>query len=288
MAGLTFRVVGLLHLILLLAVSGCNYGGNRGLARPAPGQAPGKAPGDRGIYHIVSKGETLYRIGKAYGIDHAALARINKVANVRKIRIGNRLFIPGATRRLPVRIITPVKKRKAPPTRTASGKTAAGKAQTSRRKTAAGKAARAPAAARKARVTRSQVRRSPPAKRSKSGFAWPVKGKVTARFDSRPDSLNDGIDIAAPAGTPVRATAAGQVIYSDHLRGYGNVIIVRHRGGFASVYAHNRRNLVRPGQRVRRQQVIAEVGNTGRVTRPHLHFEIRRNNIARNPLSYLP
>ena len=115
-----------------------------------------------------------------------------------------------------------------------------------------------------------------------------MKGKITARFDSRHDSLNDGIDIAAASGTPVRATLAGQVIYSDHLRGYGNLIIVRHRGGFASVYAHNRKNYVRQGHKVRRRQVIAEVGATGRVTTPLLHFEIRRNNVARNPLSYLP
>ena len=117
---------------------------------------------------------------------------------------------------------------------------------------------------------------------------WPVRGKITAKFDPRHDSLNDGIDIAAPSGTPIRATLPGEVIYSDKLRGYGNLIILRHRGSYASVYAHNRRNLVRKGQKVTRRQVIAEVGATGRVTTPHLHFEIRRGNIARDPLSYLP
>jgi murein DD-endopeptidase MepM/ murein hydrolase activator NlpD len=72
------------------------------------------------------------------------------------------------------------------------------------------------------------------------------------------------------------------------LRGYGNIIIVRHTGGFISVYAHNEANLVREGQAVSRGEVIARVGNTGRVTGPHLHFEIRKNNAAQDPLRYLP
>lgn len=317
MAGLAFRALGLLNLLAFLAVAGCSYHHNRDGAGRAPTRAPGKAAARAGIYHLVKKGENLYRIGKAYGIDYTTLARINRIADARDIRIGRRLFIPGATRTLPVQIITPIKEpvprsasvraRKTPaviapgrtprneiaPKKTARSKAAAVKtpraAQAAPRKGAgAPKKSRAQAAARKAGVAQGRVGRPPPARRSRQGFVWPVRGKITARFDSRHDSLNDGIDIAAPSGTPVRATAAGQVIYSDHLRGYGNLIIVRHRGGFASVYAHNRRNLVRPGQKVTRRQVIAEVGDTGRVTSPHLHFEIRRNNVARNPLSYLP
>lgn len=307
MAGLAFRALGLLNLLAFLAVAGCSYHHNRDVASRAPSKAPGKAAARAGIYHAVKKGENLYRIGKAYGIDHTTLARINRIANARDIRIGRQLFIPGATRTLPVQIITPIKEpvprsaavraRKTPPViapgRTPRNKIASRK--TARSKAAAVKAPRAAKdtprkgiTARRAGAAKDRVGRPPPARRSKQGFVWPVRGKITARFDSRHDSLNDGIDIAAPSGTPVRATAAGQVIYSDHLRGYGNLIIVRHRGGFASVYAHNRRNLVRPGQKVTRRQVIAEVGDTGRVTSPHLHFEIRRNNVARNPLSYLP
>ena len=306
LAGLAFRALGLLNVLAFLAVAGCSYHHNRDVAGRAPGKAPGKAAARAGVYHAVKKGENLYRIGKAYGIDYTTLARINRIADARDIRIGRRLFIPGATRTLPVQIITPIKEpvrsgavraRKAPsivaPKKTARSKAAAvktprGTRAAPRKGVTAGKESRAAAAARRAGVARSRVGRPPPAKRSKQGFVWPVRGKITARFDSRHDSLNDGIDIAAPSGTPVRAAAAGQVIYSDHLRGYGNLIIVRHRRGFASVYAHNRRNLVRPGQEVARRQVIAEVGDTGRVTSPHLHFEIRRNNVARNPLSYLP
>ena len=276
---LAFRALGLLQILIILAVSGCSYVDNRDVGNRAPGKTPSWAPRKAGIYHVVKKGENLYRIGKAYGIDHVTLTRINRVADAREVRIGRRLFIPGATRRLPVQIITPIK---------AAPKTSGRTKRTARTKAATGKNSRTRAAPTGTPRAKTRVTRRPPAKPRKQGFAWPVKGKITARFDSRHDSLNDGIDIAAASGTPVRATLAGQVIYSDHLRGYGNLIIVRHRGGFASVYAHNRKNYVRQGQKVSRRQVIAEVGATGRVTTPLLHFEIRRNNVARNPLSYLP
>ncbi len=124
--------------------------------------------------------------------------------------------------------------------------------------------------------------------RSERLFVWPLRGKISSHFGPRRGSFHDGIDITAPVGTPVRASADGRVIYSHKLRGYGNVIIIRHAGGFVTVYAHNRVNLVREGERVRQGQKIAEVGTSGRTTGPNLHFEVRKNNIAQNPLLYLP
>ena len=304
LAGIALRALGLLYLLATLAAAGCTYHDNRDAIRRAPKKAPAVPARKIGVYHVVKKGENLYRIGKAYGVYHDTLARLNNITDARDIRIGRRLFIPGATRTLPVQIITPIKEPPAAPPR----RRAAPRAGVAARKPAPAKSARATkpragTAARAPRRARTAAKRSPRApataatraktgrratRSSTQGFAWPVRGKITARFDPRHNTLNDGIDIAAPTGTPVRATQAGQVIYSDNLRGYGNLIIVRHRRGFASVYAHNRRNLVRPGQRVSRRQVIAEVGATGRVTSPLLHFEIRRNNVARDPLSYLP
>ena len=301
---LAFRALGLLQILIILAVSGCSYVDNRDVGNRAPGKTPSWAPRKAGIYHVVKKGENLYRIGKAYGIDHVTLTRINRVADAREVRVGRRLFIPGATRRLPVQIITPIKAPAPRPSRAKAG-TGEDRSRGAKAPCRQGGAENErphqddrsyqgrypkefPHPSRDPSGAKTRVTRRPPAKPRKQGFAWPVKGKITARFDSRHDSLNDGIDIAAASGTPVRATLAGQVIYSDHLRGYGNLIIVRHRGGFASVYAHNRKNYVRQGHKVRRRQVIAEVGATGRVTTPLLHFEIRRNNVARNPLSYLP
>jgi septal ring factor EnvC (AmiA/AmiB activator) len=120
------------------------------------------------------------------------------------------------------------------------------------------------------------------------GLFWPAHGMINSGFGPRGGSFHDGIDIAAPEGTPIHAVESGEVIYSDQLRGYGNIVIVRHAGGLVSVYAHNQVNLVREGEQVKRGEVIARVGSTGRVTGPHLHFEIRKNNAAQDPLRYLP
>jgi murein DD-endopeptidase MepM/ murein hydrolase activator NlpD len=119
-------------------------------------------------------------------------------------------------------------------------------------------------------------------------FLWPVSGSLNSGFGPRGSGFHDGLDIAAPEGTPIRAVERGEVIYSDELRGYGKIVIVRHGGGIVSVYAHNQVNLVREGQQVARGEIIARVGSTGRVTGPHLHFEIRKNNLAQDPMLYLP
>ena len=120
-------------------------------------------------------------------------------------------------------------------------------------------------------------------------FSWPVKGKITSAFGTRRHRMHDGIDIAAARGTPVRAAAAGKVVYADHrIAGYGRLIIIRHAGDFFTAYAHNERNLVARGDHVKKGEIIARVGETGRATGPHLHFEIRRGATPVNPLAYLP
>ena len=120
-------------------------------------------------------------------------------------------------------------------------------------------------------------------------FIWPVtSGIVTSDFGARGESHHYGIDISAPVGTPVRAVRAGRVLYSDLLRGYGNLIIVDHGQGYATVYAHNLDNRARAGDQIRQGEVIASVGETGRTSGPNLHFEVRKDNVARNPLFYLP
>ncbi|MCW5891513.1 MAG: peptidoglycan DD-metalloendopeptidase family protein [bacterium] len=132
----------------------------------------------------------------------------------------------------------------------------------------------------------------PPAKEIPAGpkaFAWPVKGATLAsRFGPRGATHHDGIDLAAPVGTPVQAARAGRVLYSDRLRGYGNIVILEHEGGWATVYAHHQENLVQAGEVVRQGDVVGRVGETGQTTGPNLHFEIRKDNVARNPLFFLP
>lgn len=101
--------------------------------------------------------------------------------------------------------------------------------------------------------------------------------------------MHDGIDIGAKTGTAVHAAASGEVVYSDHrLSGYGRMIIIRHSPDLFTAYAHNQRNLVRKGNRVKAGEVIARVGSSGRASGPHLHFEVRRGETPVDPLAYLP
>lgn len=121
-------------------------------------------------------------------------------------------------------------------------------------------------------------------------FAWPVPNfyKVSSHFGPRGRKHHDGIDIPAPRGTPIVAVDDGLVIYSDNgIRGYGNMIVVAHGDDMFTVYAHNQKNKVDKGDKVKKGEVIALLGNTGRSTGPHLHFEIRLKNKVRNPAQYL-
>jgi murein DD-endopeptidase MepM/ murein hydrolase activator NlpD len=202
--------------------------------------------GEGGIYHEVRQGENLYRIGKAYGISHRELARVNNIAEPDRLEVGQRIFVPGGQRVLPVDVITP----------------------------------------KRALVEAPEIREFP---RGRGIFIWPLaSGTLTSTFGPRGQSFHDGIDIGAPPGTPVRAARDGSVIYSDTLRGYGNVVIVEHTGGYATVYAHNELNLVHAGDRVRQGQAVARLGRSGRTSGPNLHFEIRKDNFARNPVYFLP
>jgi murein DD-endopeptidase MepM/ murein hydrolase activator NlpD len=217
----------------------------------APRHAAAPSKRSQGIYHVVRPGENLYRIGKAYDISHEELAQVNRLRDAGSIRAGQRIFVPGVTRQLPVDVVTP-----------------------------------------QANIREPEPAPESPLPHSPSGadpaFIWPVSGAINSGFGPRGANFHDGIDIAAPEGTPIRAVEGGEVVYSDQLRGYGNMVILRHADGFVSVYAHNENNLVRQGQRVSRGEIIARVGSTGRVSGPHLHFEIRRHNKAQDPLYYMP
>ena len=119
-------------------------------------------------------------------------------------------------------------------------------------------------------------------------FGWPVwSGTVTSGFGMRHGTMHDGVDIAAPVGTPIHAAGSGVVIFTGRINGYGNTVIIRHSDNYVTVYGHNSRNLVTEGEHVTRGQDIAELGTSGRTTGPNLHFEVRYDNLAYNPLSYL-
>jgi murein DD-endopeptidase MepM/ murein hydrolase activator NlpD len=122
---------------------------------------------------------------------------------------------------------------------------------------------------------------------SPSGFIWPVNGPVVSGYGMRWGRLHEGIDIAASTGTPIWAAAAGTVIYAGWLGGYGNLVVVDHANGLATAYAHASAILVAVGQQVAQGETVALVGSTGNSSGPHLHFEVRVNGVAVDPLLYL-
>ncbi|HXH71567.1 MAG TPA: M23 family metallopeptidase [Mariprofundaceae bacterium] len=222
------------------------------------GGAPTAAASVSRIYK-VRPGDTLYSIAKRYGIDYHELARRNHLGHPYTIYIGQELHLAGVAPRST--LLPGLKSGESSSSTSASGTVSSAAAQTVQ-----------PAA--NGRVPRLQ---------------WPLNGTITSGFGSRGSRMHDGVDIGAPAGTPVRAAADGEVVYSDHrLSGYGNLIILRHGGDVFTAYAHNQRNLVRKGDRVKQGDVIARVGETGRASGPHLHFEVRRGSTPVDPLAYLP
>ena len=198
----------------------------------------------QGVYHLVQRHQTFWRICKTYGADMDEVARVNGIKDKRKIAAGQRLFIPRATKVLPVDIyIEDV---------TAQEKTTI-------------------------------------ASPDKNRFIWPVAGIVTVQFGKTEKRRHDGIDIAAPPGTPVMAADSGKVVYSDNtMKGYGNLVIIEHPDHCFTVYGHNEENLIKEEASVKRGDTIARVGKTGNATGPHLHFEIRKGSIPLDPLQFLP
>jgi murein DD-endopeptidase MepM/ murein hydrolase activator NlpD len=145
----------------------------------------------------------------------------------------------------------------------------------------------AQSAALAARIRAAQAPASTGTGESSSGLIWPVDGPVTSGFGMRWGRMHEGIDIAVPTGTPVRASAAGSVIHSGWLGGYGYLVVVDHGNGLATAYAHNSSLLVAAGQRVSQGQTVALSGSTGNSSGPHVHFEVRVNGAAVDPLLYL-
>jgi murein DD-endopeptidase MepM/ murein hydrolase activator NlpD len=121
-------------------------------------------------------------------------------------------------------------------------------------------------------------------------FSWPVNGSTLSKFGPKAGGRhNDGINIGAPLGTPVRASAAGEVVYTgNNVAGFGNLVLIRHSGGYATAYAHVQNPSVARGDHVTAGQAIAQIGKTGNVSTPQLHFEVRKGTQAVNPDPYLP
>jgi len=133
-----------------------------------------------------------------------------------------------------------------------------------------------------------KMARRDPVMRSGKRFIWPAKGTISSGFGRRHGRMHEGVDITADGGNKIIAAGSGVVEFSGKMRGYGNVVVINHGRGVKTLYAHNARNFVRQGQRVRQGQKVAKLGNTGHSTGPHLHFEVKINDKPKNPLGYLP
>ncbi len=127
-----------------------------------------------------------------------------------------------------------------------------------------------------------------PPKKSVGSFIYPIRGRLTSGYGHRWGTTHKGIDLAAPAGTPIKASDGGTVVFSGYNKGgYGNMVKIDHGNGNQTIYAHNSKNIVNVGQKVAQGEVIAYVGNTGNSTGNHVHFEILKNGVSKNPLNYL-
>lgn len=134
---------------------------------------------------------------------------------------------------------------------------------------------------------RRAARKAEPVGRPGGVLDWPLRGVLYARFGNKGGDPHEGIDLAAPTGTPVKAAAAGTVIFAGEQEGYGLIAIVQHADGLITLYAHNRDLRVKNGQSVREGQVLATVGESGRTSGPHLHFEVRKGGKPVDPLQFL-
>jgi murein DD-endopeptidase MepM/ murein hydrolase activator NlpD len=225
--------------------------------------------------HVISHGETLYSVAQAYGVDVYALASANGLVAPFHVRQGQTLTIPSThASRAPQEARMPVPA--APPSQ----------AQRQRKATAERKDVMAPPQA-GAGDSAAPIPAPPPI--SGDGFIWPVQGKIISAFGTKEQGhQNDGINISAPRGTPVRATENGVVAYAgNELRGFGNLVLIRHADGWITAYAHNDKLLVRRGQIVHKGQDIATVGSSGGVGEPQLHFQMRQGKNAIDPTKQL-
>ncbi|MBR0779122.1 peptidoglycan DD-metalloendopeptidase family protein [Bradyrhizobium diazoefficiens] len=235
--------------------------------------------------HFVNHGDTLASIARKNHISTAELARANGLDPSAKLKLGTRLTIPGAKT---AAVAAPAPVAAAPVAGTLQPVAAA--------PAPAMKMAAAPQSARLAQAT-TNIDEKPteaPAKAAEvtsalPTFRWPVRGKVVTSYGAKTNGKsNDGINLAVPEGTPVKAAEDGVVAYSgNELKGYGNLVLVRHSNGYVTAYAHASELLVKRGDTIKRGQVIAKSGQSGEVASPQLHFEIRKGSSPVDPLQFL-
>jgi murein DD-endopeptidase MepM/ murein hydrolase activator NlpD len=240
--------------------------------------------------HIVNRGDTLMSIARRNHVPVGELAKANNLDQSAKLSLGMKLTVPGsksaavtpvaqpiAVAAAPAQPVAPVP---APATKTAA---AGGPPQSVRLASAATNVVEEKPVVEAASVKSSEATGALPT------FRWPVRGKVITSYGAKTNGKsNDGINLAVPEGTPVKAAEDGVVAYSgNELKGYGNLVLVRHSNGYVTAYAHASELMVKRGDTIKRGQIIAKSGQSGEVGSPQLHFEIRKGSSPVDPLQFL-
>jgi murein DD-endopeptidase MepM/ murein hydrolase activator NlpD len=272
-----------LMIVALLALAACTRSGppapvsQHVIDRPAL-----SADEARSRSVTVQQGDTVYAIARRSGVTLRALIDANGLTAPFQIKPGDRLVLPGAV--IATRTTTaPVA---AAPRGSVETSTLPPPATAPRVETQAAPAAAIPSAGPAPRPAPPVA--AAPARAARS-FLWPVRGNVISEFGSKPGGLqNDGINIAAPQGTPVRAAENGVVVFAgNQLKGFGNLLLLRHADGWTTAYAHLDEIAVERGQSVKRGQTVGKIGQSGGVASPQLHFEVRRGTRPVDPRQHL-
>ena len=257
---------------------------------------------------VVRDGDTLLGVARKQEVDAVELAELNGIEAPYELNVGDELVLPGS------KTVKTAKLKRKTPTRRIAGNVAKSKTKraavknkksklakvTTPHKKAGAQAklkktvkkpvktasAQKPLARKKSALKRASIKQP---ERTGNSFRWPLRGRVISEFGAKPDGTrNDGINLSVPRGAAIVAAENGTVVYSgNELKGFGNLLLIRHKNGWSTAYAHISEMLVKNGQTVRRGQVIAKAGQTGAVSRPQLHFEIRRGTDPVNPRKLL-
>jgi murein DD-endopeptidase MepM/ murein hydrolase activator NlpD len=232
--------------------------------------------------HVVNHGDTLMGIARRNHISAAELARANGLAPGAKLKIGMKLNVPVKASAAAAPVVQPVIAQAAPVSVAPVTKVATVAADP-HQKARLAQATGVEEAAAETPVKSAEATGALPT------FRWPVRGKVITSYGAKTNGkANDGINLAVPEGTPVKAAEDGVVAYSgNELKGYGNLVLIRHSNGYVTAYAHASELLVKRGDTIRRGQVIAKSGQSGEVASPQLHFEIRKGSTPVDPLQFL-
>jgi murein DD-endopeptidase MepM/ murein hydrolase activator NlpD len=255
------------------------------VAAPAPALA---APASKAVaasappsVHVVNHGDTLLSVARRNHVTLAELAKANSLDPQAKLKLGMKLTVPGARMAAvaPVAVAAAQPAAGLAPPPAAKMPAAGGPPQSVHLAQAIQKVEDAPAETPKATEATGAL----------PTFRWPVRGKVITSYGAKTNGkANDGINLAVPEGTPVKAAEDGVVAYSgNELKGYGNLVLVRHSNGYVTAYAHASELLVKRGDAIKRGQIIAKSGQSGEVGSPQLHFEIRKGSSPVDPLQFL-